>query len=341
MQTPPYSLPRRIPILSLALAALCAALGCSKPKPATPPPSTTRTNVKKAAETPTAATKVDAVRPPRVQEPCPETHLRVGKGCHQVPATVLAEDKRCTASGRGCFAIGWRLLEGLGVQRSDKAALARFARGCSTGRDDLACLAQAWLDARGGDAQAKARIATLQPALVQSCRDEGAVLTCYALSHLHARGMAAEPAQREAVGEAAWKGLEASCSKSAQPGDCFRAARLVDKGTPRGRKARDLAKARDLYQRACDLGDDDGCGALAHYMTYGDRKKAMGAFQPSQGVELLDKLCQGGNAHACRRAGMLLHQPPKGLKADATRAGALLQRACTMGDGDACALATR
>ena len=56
----------------------------------------------------------------------------------------------------------------------------------------------------------------------------------------------------------------------------------------------DPARARWHHDRACDLGDGDGCYALV---------EQLGGQQPAREVALLDRACELGEPRACARAG--------------------------------------
>jgi TPR repeat protein len=101
---------------------------------------------------------------------------------------------------------------------------------------------------------------------------------------------------------------------------------------------RDDAKATQLYQRACDLGREDGCFIVAsrYFKGLGTPKNV------ARGKSVLRRGCDGGNAKRCAELGMLMlgllgedkelagvEDVPAGLE--------LLDRSCTkMGSEGAC-----
>jgi hypothetical protein len=86
----------------------------------------------------------------------------------------------------------------------------------------------------------------------------------------------------------------------------------------------DPAQARWHYEKGCNLGDGEGCYALA---------EQLGGEHPAREIALLDRGCELGDARACASAGDH-HASGKNIE----RAAAAWQTACDLGDegGAAC-----
>jgi uncharacterized protein len=89
----------------------------------------------------------------------------------------------------------------------------------------------------------------------------------------------------------------------------------------------DPAQARWHYEKGCDLGDGEGCYALA---------EQLGDEQPKREVALLDRGCELGEARACARSGDH-HASGKYVRRDPKRAAQAWQTACDTGDEGAAA----
>ncbi|MFO0585604.1 MAG: sel1 repeat family protein [Anaeromyxobacter sp.] len=112
-------------------------------------------------------------------------------------------------------------------------------------------------------------------------------------------------------------------------------ARLADVADPEA--------ARRLAERACDLGDVDGCVALAARTPGGpapatlDRACRLGSSEAcaALGAEGLGKRCDGGDGAACLQLGVLLEEG-RVMRAEGAAAAARYERACAVGKAEAC-----
>jgi hypothetical protein len=100
--------------------------------------------------------------------------------------------------------------------------------------------------------------------------------------------------------------------------------------------ASDDERAAELFERACDLGDDLACGEYGIVVSrYGLSHKSSAKISKQ-----LMKGCDGGHAKACRHLGDLIDRGA-GLAPDVKIATGLWERACTLGDPDGCLRAGR
>lgn len=94
--------------------------------------------------------------------------------------------------------------------------------------------------------------------------------------------------------------------------------------------AQDAARAGEamaLLRKACDLGQDSGCGEL------GRQQAAAGDFAAA--IASYGKACDQSHAPSCREMAVLFSEG-KGAAGDGARAAGLLQTACDLNDGPAC-----
>ena len=92
----------------------------------------------------------------------------------------------------------------------------------------------------------------------------------------------------------------------------------------------DETRAAELFERACDLGENLACGELA----------LGSAVSAKDSAELLTAGCNAGHARACRSLGTLIDRGPD-VPGDATVAVALWEQGCRHGDAESCLLAGR
>ncbi|WP_231210648.1 tetratricopeptide repeat protein [Helicobacter pylori] len=93
----------------------------------------------------------------------------------------------------------------------------------------------------------------------------------------------------------------------------------------------DFSKAKGYFEKACDLNNGGGCGALG------------GLYQNGQGVEkdlikaayLYSKACELKDGDGCGTLGGLYYNGD-GVKQDSKKAAALFEKACKLGYKKAC-----
>ena len=64
---------------------------------------------------------------------------------------------------------------------------------------------------------------------------------------------------------------------------------------------KDFSKASELYKKACDGGNMQGCGHLGFMYEYGNGVEK----NEQKAVELYKKACDGGEMNACRSLGII------------------------------------
>jgi TPR repeat protein len=120
----------------------------------------------------------------------------------------------------------------------------------------------------------------------------------------------------------------AECTTQCDAGNgesCHNLAVLVDRGKVDGTADRD--KATTLFQKACDAGSIESCAALSYRLDW----KA----EPDRVTSLLQKSCDGENALSCRVLGDALIRGDR-LGKDTSRGEQLLLRACVLAEMYAC-----
>ncbi|GAA8534612.1 hypothetical protein oki114_02310 [Helicobacter pylori] len=93
----------------------------------------------------------------------------------------------------------------------------------------------------------------------------------------------------------------------------------------------DFSKARKYFEKACDLNDSGGCGALGVLYRYGrgvekDSKKA---------AQLYSKACDLNNSWGCDNLGMS-YEYGQGVEEDEIKAAQLYSKACELGHQNTC-----
>ena len=94
----------------------------------------------------------------------------------------------------------------------------------------------------------------------------------------------------------------------------------------------DDAKAAQLLDKACGLGDSNACGALAPILQHGTGT----AVDHARAVQLAQQACEAGAANGCTAWGESFAEGWNGVT-DAARATDLLTKSCAMNDGRGCA----
>ena len=88
--------------------------------------------------------------------------------------------------------------------------------------------------------------------------------------------------------------------------------------------SKDLAKAREFFQKACDAGDTNTC------------KKYELTQDTSKFKAILQKACDSGSQNACPRLGELYFEESKSVGKDIAKAKELYQKACDLGSANGC-----
>jgi TPR repeat protein len=86
----------------------------------------------------------------------------------------------------------------------------------------------------------------------------------------------------------------------------------------------DVQRANVLFAQACDNNDAFGCEKLA------------GSSDDAKAAQLLDKACSLGNQNACGKLAFRMHNG-RGTSVDNARAAQLAQQSCQAGSGIGCA----
>lgn len=94
---------------------------------------------------------------------------------------------------------------------------------------------------------------------------------------------------------------------------------------------KDYAKAKPLFEKGCNGGDQDGCKELAGLYQYGRGT----AKDETKALSIYTKACTSNNSTSCYYAAEL-HQYGRGTKKDLTKARELLSKACSGGYKSAC-----
>lgn len=102
---------------------------------------------------------------------------------------------------------------------------------------------------------------------------------------------------------------------------------LAGEGVPR-----DPARARQLFERACEGGEIGACFNLAHLFHTGAEGVSVDL---ALAARYYDRACTGNDMGACSNLGVLYRQG-QGVERDPAHAARLYQRACDGGLMDAC-----
>jgi TPR repeat protein/serine/threonine protein kinase len=272
-----------------------------------------------------------------------------GKGVAIDPVRAVADQRRACDAGvpSGCNNLGALHALGRGVGRDPQEAERLFRRACDAkepaGCNNLAVMRSGVVttlrtDPRGvvvfklscadvlsvgcsgwGEELAVGEGVAAEPAaarklLEQAC-DAGELHACVNLGGLVRSGVAGEPDAARAATL-----FERACGRG-NAGACGEYASLLWHG--RGGVARDRTRARELFRKACDGGEEDSC-----LNVYVDDVGEAGARAPAA-IEALGRLCEKEHmATACEVLGDF-HFSGKGLPQSDAKAAGYYQRACS------------
>jgi TPR repeat protein len=124
---------------------------------------------------------------------------------------------------------------------------------------------------------------------------------------------------------------ESAC-EAGQTKACLRLAAAYDSGL--GVSADD-ERSQALYDRACQLHNYEGCVSLGVQLEARSTTQPDG---PARAMELYRSACDHDVRSGCLFLGYAYAEGRAGLNKDATRAAALIQKACRLGDSEACKL---
>jgi TPR repeat protein len=277
--------------------------------------------------------------------------LATGQGAAKDEGKAVESLRKACDGGesRGCTALGSLTLEGRGTAKDASAAATLFDRACKDG-DAAGCGMLARLVADGeGTSQDPARAATL---FQQACHG-GYVAGCSEAANAL---VATDPAAAADLFKRACDGGHGpSCNtlgemheagKSVRKDPIF-ASMLYQRGCIRGGGeacmnqgrmqlggpgAGDEAGAKRSFERGCMFRSELACAALK--VAYGDSRPVIPNVANAQSLR---KTCQGGDARSCGLSGILTLAQSAANPMGKTE----LQRACTMGDRFACAIAKK
>jgi uncharacterized protein len=94
---------------------------------------------------------------------------------------------------------------------------------------------------------------------------------------------------------------------------------------------KDYTKAKPLFEKGCNAGDQEGCKELALLYHYGRGVKQ----DQVKALEIYTKACEAKNSTACYY-GAELHQYGRGTAKDLNKAKAMFAKACSFGYKSAC-----
>lgn len=232
-----------------------------------------------------------------------------GAGCHKEPPKPPQEEGECT--GARCV----EQAEAAMYYKDYDHAREPLAAVCDNG-DGFGCfrLAELHQHGRGGPVDLD-KAALLYE---QSCAKEHPD-GCVRRSELARDGTGGPPIELDYNIKACMLGLAPACQ---------RAADQIDKA--RGVE-RDEARAIELYEKACGLGDVDGCVGAGELLAVPDappdaKNRALVAFV---------KACVGHSGYGCLRVGMAFHDGV-GTQPDLEKARTHFARACEFSEQDGC-----
>ncbi len=216
----------------------------------------------------------------------------------------------CNAgSGNACVNLGMMTREGYGIAPDENRAAELFEMGCFAGSARGCVLVGEFCDKRGGDGDAHRAQLAFERACKAGDRDG-----CLRLAK--AVGDAGDSVRAAAM-------FLAGCEKRVAEA-CAGAADLYSAGN--GVEV-DEVRAKALRTKACDLGDESACLALAGGLEESEHA--------ASAVAIYKRLCDRGSGAGCYRLA-LLYSEGDGVPADEKRAGRLFKRACDLGDSEAC-----
>jgi TPR repeat protein/predicted Ser/Thr protein kinase len=244
------------------------------------------------------------------------TFLVKGWGARRDAARGFAAFQRACdgGDGRACAQLGDMLVAGFAVPRDPARGASVVDRGCARG-ETRSCSTLAFLHLMGEVAGADA--ARGRVILEQACA--AAVTECGPLGLVHELGLGGVPRDIDRAldlyGRACAVGDGLACywrARARGPGGV---------GTP------DAGEERALMELSCQLGEANGCEALAMIdQREGRAEAAFAAFQKSCGM---------GPDQSCRRLAEA-YLTGTGIARDVNRGVAILQDACSSGEGRSC-----
>ena len=120
---------------------------------------------------------------------------------------------------------------------------------------------------------------------------------------------------------------EAKCTKKRDGAACLVAAGAYNQGS--GGRTKDLAKAAELWERACDARKAEGCNlaGAAYEMAHGVKKDL------EKAQRLYQKACDKKHANGCDSLASVI-----AARTDSNnpKVAATYERACKLGNGDSC-----
>jgi hypothetical protein len=277
--------------------------------------------------------------------------LASGQGVSRDEARAVDVLKKACEGGeaRGCVALGTLTAEGRGTSADPAAAVGFFDRGCKDG-DAAGCGVLAKMVADGsGTSKDPARAGALhqqacQGGYVASCAEAASALlasdptkaadffkracdgghgnSCNSLGEMHELGKSASknPILSSML-------YQRGCMRGSGEA-CTNQGRMQLAGSPGAGGGEKEAKRS--FERGCMMRSEIACAALK--VVYGDARPVVPNIARAQALR---QSCQGGNARDCGLSGLLTVAQtganPMGKNE--------LQRACTLGDRFACAVA--
>ncbi|MCA9570194.1 MAG: sel1 repeat family protein [Myxococcales bacterium] len=252
---------------------------------------------------------------------CVEEGVLLTRGVEGEPGLAKAQTLFQTACQvgdlSGCRRLGAMYHNGRGLGRDLEKARQYYGQACDGGYA-LGCNGLALIDHLGVGV-AKDPVAA-EANYVKAC-DAGLKGACDNLGMLYQNGL--NPDQDAAAAMAVW----ASGCSSKVPVACANAGRLANDA--RLGEARDPAKAGELLQAGCDLGDPFSCGLLGTHLLPTDTERGTG---------LLENACVQGVAPSCADLADALWSGEH-VKKDKKRARDLYTTACQGEFEPACARA--
>lgn len=223
------------------------------------------------------------------------------------------------SDANACYRLGKRLV-GTSEKPATSANLRRahdyFERAC-TGEDSLGCL-QLGVEAKTGRVGAKDLVKAVKW-LTQAC-DRDLAEGCYELGELQVA-----PATAVHNPVRGRQNLDKACTLSSGAA-CAQLAQLMEAGE------KNVARAEELHERACELEQWASCLAVGRYEVVSS---------PSSAERSFDKACNAGVMAACFERAKLLDGSTPAVDAEPEQALSLYEKACNADVHPACANAAR
>ena len=205
----------------------------------------------------------------------------------------------------GCSVLGFHYDGGTIVEEDRERAQELFRKSCEGSDAECLHLARYYLDGLGGLEQNPSRAAEL---FAKSC--EAQSFYC---------GVAAAYYGDDRDAEREREFLQRGCDGGHRD-NCNALARIYSKEDSEDNRVR----ARELFERACELESPAGCGSLAFYYRDGTGGKTQDL---RRSRELFEEACDGDIPWACRELGQHLRQALGG-EVDHERANKVLRKSC-------------